>query len=122
MQTSKTDKFIYLFSYFLLFTMAVDVDGLGPDFIIASMEEIQNQCVILHQTFFLHLTLKYFRLWLQVLGTVVIPEVPKMPQRDRKVVAVGLTRMLTQSTLMLQEPNTQAWYVLIDPFFSPAEN
>lgn len=35
-----------------------------------------------------------------------------MQPKDRKVVAVGLTNMLTRSEFMLKEPNVQAWYVL----------
>lgn len=41
MQTSKTDKYVYLFSKFLLYTMAINVDGLGPDTMIAAVESIQ---------------------------------------------------------------------------------
>lgn len=45
MQTSKTDKFVYLFTLFLLFTMAINVDGLSPDYVIGTVEEIQPRCV-----------------------------------------------------------------------------
>ena len=41
MQTSKTDKYVYHFVYFLLFSMAINVDGLTPDFVIGAVEEIQ---------------------------------------------------------------------------------
>lgn len=91
MQTSKTDKYVYLFSHFLLFTMAVNVDGLGPDYVISAVEEIQPQ------------------LWSQVLANFIIPQVPKMPHKDRKIAAVGLIRMLTQSTFMLTPPSVQSW-------------
>lgn len=43
MQTSKTDKYVYLFTYFLLFTMAIKVDGVTPDYLIGTVEEIQPQ-------------------------------------------------------------------------------
>lgn len=91
MQTSKTDKYVYLFSHFLLFTMAVNVDGLGPDYVISAVEEIQPQ------------------LWSQILANFIIPQVPKMPHKDRKIAAVGLIRMLTQSTFMLTPPSVQSW-------------
>lgn len=91
MQTSKTDKYVYLFSHFLLFTMAVNVDGLGPDYVISAVEEIQPQ------------------LWSQILANFIIPQVPKMPHKDRKIAAVGLIRMLTQSTIMLTPPSAQSW-------------
>ncbi|KAG1807455.1 CAS/CSE protein [Suillus subaureus] len=91
MQTSKTDKYVYLFSHFLLFTMAVNVDGLGPDYVISAVEEIQPQ------------------LWSQILVNFIVPQVPKMPHKDRKVAAVGLIRMLTQSTIMITPPSAQSW-------------
>lgn len=43
LQSSKTDKFVYLFSRFLLFGMAINVDGLSSDYIIGTLEEIQPQ-------------------------------------------------------------------------------
>lgn len=43
MQTSKTDKYVYLFTYFVLFTMAIQVDGLTPDYLIGTVEQIQPQ-------------------------------------------------------------------------------
>lgn len=42
MQTSKTDKFVHLFTKFFLFTMAINVDGLSPDYVIGTVEEIQT--------------------------------------------------------------------------------
>jgi exportin-2 (importin alpha re-exporter) len=42
MQTSKTDKYTYLFSHFLLFTLAVGTNGLDPDFVIGTVEGIQG--------------------------------------------------------------------------------
>jgi exportin-2 (importin alpha re-exporter) len=51
------------------------------------------------------------RLWSQILGNFVLPQIPKMSYKDRKITVVGVTRMLTQSTYMLQEPSIQAWYV-----------
>ncbi|KAI6026014.1 CAS/CSE protein [Pisolithus marmoratus] len=91
LQTSKTDKFVYHFSHFLLFTMAINVEGLGPNYVISTVETIQPQ------------------LWSQILTTFIIPQVPKMPHKDRKVAAVGLTRMLTESEVMLTEPAARNW-------------
>ena len=50
-----------------------------------------------------------FSLWSQLLVNFVIPQVPKSPPKERKVVIVGITRLLTQSTLMLQGTLSQAW-------------
>ncbi|KAJ7504560.1 CAS/CSE protein [Mycena galericulata] len=91
MQSSKTDKFVYLFSKFLLYCMALNIDGLGPDYVIDTVDEIQP------------------RLWSQILTNFVVPQVRLMPQKDRKLAVVGFTRMLTRSGSMLQEPNVQAW-------------
>jgi exportin-2 (importin alpha re-exporter) len=41
MQTSKTDKFVYLFTYYLTFAMAVNAPGLSPDYLIGVVESIQ---------------------------------------------------------------------------------
>ncbi|KAF8452427.1 CAS/CSE protein [Boletus edulis BED1] len=105
MQTSKTDKYAYHFTYFLLLTMAIDVAGMGPDYVIATVEEIQPQ------------------LWSQILMGFVIPQVPKMPHKNRKVTAVGLTRMLTESQVMLSEPASRSWCgafpCLVLPWYSP---
>jgi len=90
-QTSKTDKYVYHFTHFLLFVMAIDVPGMGPDYIISTVEEIQPQ------------------LWSQILTGFVVPQIAKMPHKDRKVVAVGLTRMLTESRVMLSEPASRSW-------------
>ncbi|KAJ7695191.1 importin alpha re-exporter [Mycena rosella] len=91
MQSTKTDKFVYLFSKFLLYCMALDIEGLGPDYVIDTIDGIQP------------------RLWSQVLTNFVAPQVPLMPQKDRKLAVVGLTRLLTRSRSMMQEPNVQLW-------------
>ncbi|RDB24273.1 Importin alpha re-exporter [Hypsizygus marmoreus] len=91
MQTSKTDKFVYLFTKFLLFTMAVNVEGLSPDYVIGTVEEIQQQ------------------LWSQILLNFVVPQIPLLPTKDRKLAVVGVTRLLTQSTFMMRDPSVQAW-------------
>ncbi|KAI0833709.1 Cse1-domain-containing protein [Trametes gibbosa] len=90
MQTSKTDKYVYHFVYFLAFCFAIGKDGITPDYIVGVVESIQPQ------------------LFSTILATFVIPQVPKMPQKDRKVVVVGLTRLLSQSTLMHQGALAQA--------------
>ncbi|KAI0648900.1 Cse1-domain-containing protein [Trametes meyenii] len=91
MQTSKTDKYVYHFVYFLAFCFAVAGAEVDPDFIVGEVEAIQP------------------RLFSQILDNFVIPQGPKMPPKDRKVVIVGLARLLTQSQLMQREPLAQAW-------------
>jgi len=41
----------------------------------------------------------------------ILPDLQKTPQRDRKIVAVGLSRLLTQSDRMLSPPLVQQWPV-----------
>ncbi|KAJ7801877.1 CAS/CSE protein [Mycena olivaceomarginata] len=91
MQSSKTDKFVYLFAKFLLYCCALNVEGFGPDYVIETIDEIQP------------------RLWSQIMTNFVVPQVPLMPQKDRKLVVVGYTRLLTRSSGMMQEPNVQLW-------------
>jgi hypothetical protein len=59
----------------------------------------------------MRITITCFSLWSQVLANIVIPQVPKMLPKDRKVVAVGLTKLLTESKFMLQDANVQSWWV-----------
>ena len=47
MQANKTDKFVYLFTRFILYTMAINKDGFTPDQIVGAIEEIQSGFVIL---------------------------------------------------------------------------
>lgn len=41
LQTNKTDKFSNLFTYFIMYIIAVRVEGLTPDILIDVMENIQ---------------------------------------------------------------------------------
>jgi exportin-2 (importin alpha re-exporter) len=109
MQTSKTDKYAYLFVYFLLFSMAVNVDGLTPDFTVGAVEEIQPGYAFHLSMAILFTDIHHLSLWSQILSNFVIQEVTKMPTKDRKVAAVGLTRLLTQSEVMRREPAAQQW-------------
>ncbi|KAF5323094.1 hypothetical protein D9611_009310 [Ephemerocybe angulata] len=91
LQSSKTDKYVYLLSRFLLFTLAANIEGFNPDMLISTVEGIQPA------------------LWSQILTNFVIPEAPKVPIRERKLAVVGMIRLLCQSRLMMQEPSVRAW-------------
>ena len=54
-----------------------------------------------------------FRLWSQVLNNFVAGEFPKVPIKDHKVAVVGLTRILTQSDIMMQEPSIHTLYIFL---------
>ena len=47
LQTASTDGYSYMIVYFFAFAMAVKVDGLTPDFLIGSVEELQPKFVSL---------------------------------------------------------------------------
>ncbi|KAG7451472.1 importin alpha re-exporter [Guyanagaster necrorhizus] len=106
MQATKTDKFIYLFTQFLLFSIAIEVPGgLSVDFIIGTIESIQPN------------------LWSQILINFILPEASRIPIKDRKVAVVGLTRLLTGTQYMLIEPSVRTWSslftVLVRQFNEP---
>ncbi|KAF9074712.1 importin alpha re-exporter [Rhodocollybia butyracea] len=91
MSNNKTDKFVHLLTHFAVYMMALNKEGLGPDYLIGTFEEIQKG------------------LWPQILSNFILPLVPKMPHNERKVTAVGITRMLFQSQLSVQPPSVQHW-------------
>jgi len=107
MQANKTDNYVYLFARFILFTMALKVDGLDPDYSVNTIEEIQPG------------------LWNQILTNFVNPQVPKMPHKDRKVAAIGLINLLTQSQMMRREPTIQSWpntFIALAKLFSEPQH
>jgi exportin-2 (importin alpha re-exporter) len=91
MQQNKTNNYVYYFVYFLLYLLAINADGLTPDYLIQTFDEIQPG------------------LWSQIASNFVVPQIAQLGMKDRKVAAVGLTRLLTQSPLALQEPNVTTW-------------
>jgi len=95
MQQNKTNNYVYYFVYFLLYLLAINTDGLTPDYLIQTVDEIQSG------------------LWSQIVSNFVMPQIAQLVLKDRKVAAVGLTRLLTQSTLALKEPNVKTWPALL---------
>ncbi|KAG8695927.1 importin-alpha export receptor [Ceratobasidium sp. 395] len=91
LQANKTPAFSYGFMRFVCAAMAVQREGLGPDFVIGAVEAIQAG------------------LWSQILTHVLLPEVPRTLARDNKLVSVGLTRMLVHSQRSVQPPAADAW-------------
>ncbi|KAI0262819.1 Cse1-domain-containing protein [Gloeopeniophorella convolvens] len=95
MQQNKTNSYVYYFVYFLLYILAINVDGLTPDYLIQMVDQIQPG------------------LWSQIVSNFVVPQTSQFIVKDRKVAAVGLTRLLTQSTLSLKAPNDKTWPTLL---------
>jgi exportin-2 (importin alpha re-exporter) len=109
MQQNKTNSYVYYFVYFLLYTLAVNANGLTPDFLIQTVEEIQPGCASSFRHLFTVLIVPPPRLWSQIVTNFVVPQTAQLVVKDRKVAAVGLTRLLTQSTLSLRDPNVKTW-------------
>jgi hypothetical protein len=42
MQQNKTNNYVYYFAYFLLYVLAINVEGLTPDYLIQTVDEIQS--------------------------------------------------------------------------------
>ncbi|KAH9023317.1 Cse1-domain-containing protein [Lactarius hengduanensis] len=95
MQQNKTNNYVYYFVYFLLYLLAINADGLTPDYLIKTVDEIQSG------------------LWSQIVSNFVVPHITQLVLKDRKLAAVGLTRLLTQSTFALKEPNVKTWPTLL---------
>ncbi|KAF8650732.1 hypothetical protein AX16_005105 [Volvariella volvacea WC 439] len=107
MQTSKTDKYVYLFARFILYVAAIQEYDAVPDYTTSTLEGIQPQ------------------LWSQVFANFVVPQVPKMPHKDRKLAAVGLVRLLTRSLVQRQEPAIRSWpagFVALVKLFSEPQH
>ncbi|KAK0534025.1 importin-alpha export receptor [Tilletia horrida] len=90
LQTSKTEKFSNAFIVFFASFCAVPQEGF-PDHAVSGFESVQPGLVP------------------GLLQGVILPEMQKIAERQRKIVAVGLTRLLTNSTIMLSEPHVKAW-------------
>ena len=42
MQQNKTNNYVYYFVYFLLYLLAINADGITPDYLIQTVDEIQS--------------------------------------------------------------------------------
>ena len=93
LQTGRTDKYTYELVRFFMFVCALNVNSMTPDFLLVAVEDVQPQ------------------LWSQLLGNIFLPQISKIVPKDRKIVIVGLIKMLTESSITLSEPAIQHWYV-----------
>jgi len=91
LQSTRTDKYTAGFVQFICFVMAIQVNEMNPSFVVNAINAIQAG------------------LWTSILGNVILPQVTKFPFKDRKLVAVGLTKLLTQCDEMLQPSNSSTW-------------
>ncbi|KAJ9111753.1 hypothetical protein QFC22_006412 [Naganishia vaughanmartiniae] len=94
LQTGKTPAFSQGFARFFLLLCAIP--NAGPVFLVEQLQAIQPGLAS------------------QILENVILPETRKMPIRDRKVVAVGLTRLLTDGDVLLQPTTVSAWPMVLE--------
>ncbi|CEH16542.1 Nuclear export receptor CSE1/CAS (importin beta superfamily) [Ceraceosorus bombacis] len=94
LQTNKTEKFSRVFVEFLARWACVQQDGY-PSYVIQSFDAVQPG------------------LFPQIVDGIVIGELAKIPQRTKRLVAVGFSRLLTESPEFLHTPNANAWPSLL---------
>ncbi|KAG8908300.1 importin-alpha export receptor [Tulasnella sp. 403] len=92
LQTSKTDKFTYSMAHLVFFVICLKGEGLSADFVVSEVEKVQAG------------------IWAQLFKGIILPEVSKTRTRDTKVIAVGLTRLLTESQYMLAPQAAEMWH------------
>ncbi|CAG8707166.1 4269_t:CDS:10 [Cetraspora pellucida] len=107
LQSSKTEKFALGFVNFVCFFIAINLHG-GPDYVIHAFDSIQD------------------KLFLDVLNAFIIPDLQKIQgYTDRRICAIAMIRLLTQSDLILSEKYISTWPVilaaLIKLFEAPTE-
>ncbi|KAK4047944.1 importin-alpha export receptor [Microbotryomycetes sp. JL221] len=90
LQTSKTEKFTQGLIKLICFLNVIEKPGLDCDVVIGFIEGVQPG------------------LFGQVLP-LLLPESLKVSIKDRKLVAVGLTNLLTRSSIFLSPPTSNAW-------------
>lgn len=106
MQTSRTDKFMVGLTNWLCYVSAIEVGNYGPNYIPQAIEAIQVGYAksYIHKPL-LSLTIRLISLWTSVLNNIIIPSLPKMPPKDRRIAAIGLTRMLFYSPVTRNAPS-----------------
>ncbi|KAL7424789.1 importin-alpha export receptor [Cryptotrichosporon argae] len=105
LQSKPSTQFTQSFVYFLCLLFAVN--NVGPDVVVSILDGIQPG------------------LFGSLMNGVVLPNTQKAPVRSRRLIEVGLTRLLTKSDAILTEPNvafwTPAFFALLDLFNLPQD-
>lgn len=104
LQTSRTDKYMVGLTNWLCYIAAIDVGNYGPDYVPQAVEAIQTGYAKSYMTL-LRLTIGLISLWTSMLNNIIIPSLPKMPPKDRRISAIGLTRMLFYSSVTRSAPS-----------------
>ncbi|KAL1925152.1 uncharacterized protein VTP21DRAFT_35 [Calcarisporiella thermophila] len=92
LQRSKTEKLVRGYVHFTCFAMALNKEGGGPETVLQVYESIQP------------------KMFADLVRNIIITDTTKLQKDvDRKVCAVGLTRLLTESPTMLTQPYLGIW-------------
>lgn len=121
LQTAKIAGYSYHIVFFFLFVMAIENNGLAPDFMVTSMNQVQPGLVSTLERFYSVSLIMSYRLWPNILQNIILREVPRIIPGDRKTAVVGLTRLLTESDLMLSKANAAVWWVKFMSFFAESK-
>lgn len=97
MQTSRTEKYMVGLTNWICYVAAIEVGNYGPDYIPQAVEAIQAGYDAKSHRSLLALIMGLISLWASILNNIIIPNLPKMPPKDRRIAAIGLTRMLFYS-------------------------
>ncbi|WWC58466.1 uncharacterized protein I303_101008 [Kwoniella dejecticola CBS 10117] len=105
LQQKPSAQFNQSFVYF--FGFIANIDSVGPDFLINTLDGVQPG------------------LFGNLLTGVILSNTQKVTIRNRKLVEVGLTKMLSRSDKLLEEPHRQHWVsifiALLDLFTLPQD-
>ncbi|WRT64247.1 uncharacterized protein IL334_001178 [Kwoniella shivajii] len=105
LQQKPSPQFNQCFVYF--FAFVANVDTVGPDFLVTVLDSVQPG------------------LFGNLLTGVILSNTQKVTTRNRKLIEVGLTKMLTRSNRLIEEPSKQYWVpiflALLDLFTLPQD-
>lgn len=91
LRTSRTDKFVIGLVHWICFVSSLSTGNYSPDTIPNVINEIQPG------------------LWASVLKDVMLPVFTKIPPQDKRIVLVGMTRMLFLGQATVAVNNTHTW-------------
>lgn len=92
LQTAKTADYSYHIVFFL-FVIAIENNGLAPDFVVTSMKQVQPGLVSASGRFRSVSPTVSYRLWPNILQNIILREVPRMIPGDRKTAVVSFARI-----------------------------
>ncbi|KAJ3285574.1 importin-alpha export receptor [Borealophlyctis nickersoniae] len=105
LMTSRTQTFGECFLRFMCFLFVLPKEGWNVDVVVATMDEIQPN------------------IFAQLLQSILIPELGKLKSvDDRKLGAVGVTKLLTESEKLLQPPYINLWPSILVAVVDIADN